>query len=82
MQILVFSFIGDRRGRIIQVLYDGKSVDLQYSKLWSFEDPQTAQLGLFLRYMVCKPVGTDPIHGRLAAKIKRLMSHIGLGHGY
>ncbi|KAJ5960882.1 uncharacterized protein N7479_008032 [Penicillium vulpinum] len=55
--VLVLSFMGDQKGRIIQALYDGKGLSLQYSRLWSFENPSTAPLELFIRYRLSEPIG-------------------------
>ncbi|CAI7599483.1 unnamed protein product [Penicillium glandicola] len=55
--ILVLSFMGDHKGRIIQASYDGKGLTLQYSQLWSFANPSTAPLELFVRYRLSEPIG-------------------------
>jgi hypothetical protein len=51
--------MGDRQARIIQALYDGKALVLQYSPLWNFEDAETAPMELFVRYRLSDPVGGD-----------------------
>lgn len=55
--ILVLSFLGDQQGRVIQALYDGKGIILQYSQLWSFADAEKAPVELFVRYALSEPVG-------------------------
>lgn len=49
--------MGDRQGRIIQALYDGKKMILQCSQLWNFGDEEKAPVELFVRYRLCEPVG-------------------------
>lgn len=51
--------MGRQHGRITQIILEGGRVTLQYSKLWSFEYEDTAPLELFVRYMICKPVGLE-----------------------
>lgn len=50
-----------RHARIIQAVYDGEGLSIQYSQLFSFEDEKTAPIELFLRYNVCRPVGLEGI---------------------
>ncbi|KAJ6148744.1 hypothetical protein N7497_010726 [Penicillium chrysogenum] len=57
--MLVLSFLGPQKGRIIQALYDGEGLTLQHSQLWTFEDPQTAPVELFVRYNLGQPVGLE-----------------------
>lgn len=51
--------MGRQHGRIIQALYDGNNLSIQYSQLWSFENEETAPVELFLRYNISKPVGLE-----------------------
>jgi hypothetical protein len=51
--------MGNRQARIIQALYDGKSLALQYSPLWNFADAETASMEVFVRYRLSEPVGGD-----------------------
>ncbi|KAJ5121091.1 uncharacterized protein N7515_009052 [Penicillium bovifimosum] len=55
--VLVLSYMGNRRARIIQALYDGKTLALQYSPFWNFADAERASLQVFVRYGLSKPVG-------------------------
>lgn len=56
VQVLAFSYMGRQCGRIIQALYDGEVLSIQHSKLFSFDDEETAPVELFLRYRLSKPV--------------------------
>lgn len=56
VQILLFSYMGRQCGRIIQALYDSEALNIQYSKLFSFDDEKTAPVELFVRYNLSKPV--------------------------
>ncbi|KAJ5576486.1 hypothetical protein N7535_003412 [Penicillium sp. DV-2018c] len=55
--VLVLSYMGNRRARIIQALYDGKTLALQYSPFWNFVDAERASLQVFVRYGLSQPVG-------------------------
>ncbi|KAJ5509959.1 hypothetical protein N7453_002062 [Penicillium expansum] len=57
--ILVLSFLGPQKGRIIQAVYDGESLALQHSQLWTFEETQTAPVEMFIRYYLSQPVGLE-----------------------
>ncbi|CAI7631196.1 unnamed protein product [Penicillium glandicola] len=58
-RMLALSFLGPQKGRIIQAVYDGKSLTLQHSQLWTFEGPQTAPVEMFVRYNLAQPVGLE-----------------------
>ncbi|CAI7654615.1 unnamed protein product [Penicillium palitans] len=47
------------KGRIIQAVYDGNSLALQHSQLWTFEEPQTAPVEMFVLYYLSQPVGLE-----------------------
>ncbi|CAI7586001.1 unnamed protein product [Penicillium glandicola] len=55
--VLVLSYMGNRRARIIQALYDGQTLVLQYSPLWNFAEAETASIEIFVRYRLSEPVG-------------------------
>ncbi|CAI7597184.1 unnamed protein product [Penicillium viridicatum] len=57
--MLVLSFLGPQKGRIIQAVYDGKCLALQRSQLWTFEEPQTAPVEMFVRYHLSQPVDLE-----------------------
>ncbi|CAI7635952.1 unnamed protein product [Penicillium discolor] len=57
--LLTLSFLGPQKGRIIQAVYDGKGLALQHSQLWTFEEPQTAPVEMFVRYHLSQPVGLE-----------------------
>ncbi|KAJ5514621.1 hypothetical protein N7463_004173 [Penicillium fimorum] len=59
--LLVLSYMGGQHGRIIQALFDGENLVLQYSQLWSFEDENTAPVELFIRYNISRPVGLESL---------------------
>lgn len=53
--------MGPHHARIIQAVYDGKELSLQYSQLFRFEDEKTAPIELFLRYNISRPVGLEDV---------------------
>ncbi|KAJ5426364.1 hypothetical protein N7465_001434 [Penicillium sp. CMV-2018d] len=57
--VLVLSFLGPQKGRIIQAVYNGKCLALQHSRLWTFEEPQTAPVEMFIRYHLSQPVDLE-----------------------
>lgn len=57
--MLVLSYMGPHHARIIQAVYDGEGLSIQYSQLFSFEDEQTAPIELVLRYNISRPVGLE-----------------------
>ncbi|KGO74966.1 hypothetical protein PITC_032040 [Penicillium italicum] len=56
---LALSFLGPQKGRIVQAVYDGKALALQHSQPWTFEEPQTAPVEMFVRYHLNQPVGLE-----------------------
>ncbi|CAG8058855.1 unnamed protein product [Penicillium salamii] len=58
--LLLFSYMGQKHGRIIQASYDEEeNWILQYSQLWFFEDEATAPVELFVRYNIAQLVGLE-----------------------
>ncbi|KAJ5789583.1 uncharacterized protein N7518_006594 [Penicillium psychrosexuale] len=72
--LLVLSYMGEQHGRIIQVSFDGESLILQYSQLWSFEDDDTAPVELFLRYNISQLVGLERPYGCVRSLAKSVAS--------
>ncbi|KAJ5858092.1 hypothetical protein N7455_008986 [Penicillium solitum] len=57
--ILVLSYLGYRKARIIQAVYDGQRLTLQYSQLWTFKDEETTPVEMFVRYLLSKPISLE-----------------------
>jgi hypothetical protein len=57
--MLLFSYMDDLKGRIIQASYDGAGLMIQYSQLWDFADTENSPVELFVRYRLSEPVGGD-----------------------
>ncbi|KAI9372377.1 hypothetical protein BJX61DRAFT_542784 [Aspergillus egyptiacus] len=53
--VLVIAYLGPKTGRISQVYHDGKKLIVQCSKLFDFDDPNTAPISLFVRYTCAWP---------------------------
>ncbi|CAG8025563.1 unnamed protein product [Penicillium salamii] len=58
--VLVFSYMGNQQGRILQASFDRQRLVIQYSQLWNFANPETAPLELFTRYRLSEPVYVRP----------------------
>lgn len=58
-QVLIFSFMGDFRGRIIHAYFDGTHVIVRKTKLYHFYPVEKARktFELFLRQMASMPIG-------------------------
>lgn len=59
-QVLVFSFMGNLRGRILQVFFNGTEVVIKKSKLYHFASVDKAKdlFQLFMRQMASSPSGS------------------------
>jgi hypothetical protein len=51
--------MGKQHGRITQIVVEEGRIMLQYSRLWSFKNEDTAPVELFIRYILSQPVGLD-----------------------
>lgn len=60
LQVLVFSFMSNQYGRILQVVFNGTEVDIWMTPLFDFQTPETAEpnFQIFLQYMAGRPIGT------------------------
>lgn len=68
--------MGNRHARIIQALYGGKALVLQYSPLWNFADAETARMDLFVRYRLSEPVGGESDTHTLSSRSSSLLSDL------
>ncbi|KAJ5759294.1 hypothetical protein N7520_006450 [Penicillium odoratum] len=62
--ILILSYLGDFKGRIIHASYDGNGLILQYSRLWNLLDSSTPRfpVELFVRYRLSRPTWPLSLH--------------------
>ncbi|KAJ5584204.1 uncharacterized protein N7459_004004 [Penicillium hispanicum] len=61
--LLVLFYAGEKHGRILQAIFDGEDLVIQYSQLWSFAN-DTAPVELFVRYGVSQLVDAERIFSR------------------
>jgi hypothetical protein len=52
----MFSFMGPQHGRIVHAHFDGTTVTVQCSPVYSFKNKLTAPLKTFLGYLMSSPV--------------------------
>lgn len=58
---MVFSFTGDKYGRVLQAHMDCDSLVIRKSKFYDFRSRNDAHLELFLQYMACGLQGETTI---------------------
>lgn len=60
LQVLVYSFMSNQYGRILQAVFNGTVVDIWMTSLFDFRTPEAAgqNFPIFLQYMAGKPIGT------------------------
>lgn len=60
LQVLVYSFMSNQYGRILQAVFNGTVVDIWMTSLFDFRTPEAAEpnFQIFLQYMTGRPIGT------------------------
>lgn len=62
--VMLFSFTGDKRGRILQAHMNESSLFIRASQFYDFSPRVDAHLSLFVRYMMSRLQGTTKICDR------------------
>lgn len=78
LQVMIFSFMGEHNGRILQAHFDGEELVVRKLQLCDFSTKEKAQdnIQLFLRYMASEPVGDTR-----SLPLPCLVSRVGGGPG-
>jgi hypothetical protein len=60
---MLFSFMG-HHAKIIEAYHDGEKLIVRQSRLFEFDNYETAPIDLFVRYMASKAVGNTRVYSR------------------
>lgn len=56
--------------RLMQAVYDGNSIDIQYSEIFRLRIDDIPALELFLRYRACEAISTEEVLSREMADMR------------